>query len=109
MTAPAGTRSEAPEAASSLLPQPEAARTGTVRTATVASSLRIGPLSWVEGLEPDGVGTHAPRTVRLDQREAEREVLDRQTCRVEQRNPIRSGTARMGACQDGADLGHLLA
>ena len=78
----------------------------------VRSSLRIWPRIRGEGvraLEPDRVRAHAPGAMRLDQRQAEREILDRQPGGVEQRNPVRSGTPRMGAGQDGAQLGHVVA
>src|SRR5215207_4057133 len=111
MTEPAGTSSEAPEAASSLSPQ-AAKLTGRTRTAMVRSSLRIWPRNRGErigALELERVRAHAPGAMCLDQRQAEGEVLDREPRGVEQRNPIRSGTPWMGAGQDGAELGHVVA
>src|SRR5215210_4133465 len=108
MTAPAGTSSDDPDAASLLSPHPAAKLTGSTRTAMVRRSLRtVASLSGTS--EPDRVGTHPPRTVRLDQRQAESEVLDRKPRGIEQRNPIGCGTARMGTREDGAQVRHVLA
>src|SRR5215211_6783819 len=107
MRTPAGTSSVTPEAACSSPPQPAIARTVADSTARVRRSLRMGPCCR-GSLEPDGVSVHAPCTVRLDQREAEREVLNRQAGGVEQRNPIRCGAPRVGTGEDLAELGDLV-
>src|SRR3954452_18487209 len=102
MTAPAGTSSEAPDAASPVLPHPAAKPAGRTRTASVTSSLRMCPRirgEIGEALEPDRNRPHTSGAVRLDQREAEREILDRQARVAEQRSPAGSGTPRMGAGQ----------
>src|SRR5215208_6761275 len=86
-----------------------ATRAAIDRTARVKMSLRISSSNVGNRLEPDGVGPHSSCAMRLEQRQAERQVLDRQACGVEQGNPIGPGSTPMGTGQDLAKLRDLLA